>query len=323
MSSISVTLLAWILIVLLACTAFEPEKFPESELVFFGFNEVFMGQWSANSFTLKPLSFPALIHKVAGVAKGTHEDELILLGVDGDNRKFGVFVFKPSAGTLARILDQNSIEKIHTTFGPSIALAPSGNQIAFLSFGAVRPVSKDFKHREVTVNLEDGARTITTQNVWLYDLMSHRSTLLAKEEAIGATSLSWAPSGQTLTFDSIDGFIKSVDIKTHDVSKAARGRMPAWSPDGKQLAYVEDKTLVIKDVMNGLTRTIYKRWFWQSDFAEHLSWSPDGRYLAFNVYAGMAGYEYDCLVTEISSARSFSVHTSSYFCGPWVKNKRP
>jgi len=316
-------LLLGFLTALLACTACRPEKLPENKLVFFGFNEVFLGQWLNDSFTLKPLSIPVLVLRVSAVAQGPHEDELTLLGVGNDSGKFTVYLFKPSTGALTKILDQDSLDgSKHTTFGPWPALTPSGNQIAFLSFGATQQVSEDFKHREVTVDLDSGTRTIGTQNIWLYDLMSRRSTLVVKEKAFGNTSLSWMSNGQTLTYDSIDGFIESVDVKTRDVSKIARGRMPAWSPDGKQLVYVEDKMLVIKDVVNGLSRTIYKRWFWQSDFAEHLSWSPDSRYLAFNVYAGFAGYEYECIVIEVGTEVSFSVHTSSYFCGLWVNSKK-
>jgi hypothetical protein len=318
----SVFLLPGFLAALLMCTACRPEKLPESKLVFFGFNEVFLGQWFNDSFALTPLSIPVRVRRVASVAQGAHEDDLTLLGVDDVSGKFTVYLFSPFTGVLTRILDQDSLDgSMHKTFGPSPALTSSGNQMAYLAFGSLQTVSEDFKHREVTVDLNSGTRTIGAQNVWLYDLASRRSTLLVKEKAFGATSLSWIPNGHTLTFDSLDGSVESVDIKTHGVSKIARGRMPAWSPDGKQLAYVEDKTLVIKDDSNGLSRKIYKRWFWQSDFAEHLSWSPDGRYLAFNVYAGFAGYEYECIVIEVGSETSFSVHTSSYFCSSWVKSK--
>jgi hypothetical protein len=70
MHVLSVATVVGFLVALLACTYSQPEKFPENDLVFFGFNEVFLGQWLNDSFALKPLAIPERIRRVTSVAQG-------------------------------------------------------------------------------------------------------------------------------------------------------------------------------------------------------------------------------------------------------------
>jgi hypothetical protein len=86
-------------------------------------------------------------------------------------------------------------------------------------------------------------------------------------------------------------WVLSVPLAGGPVTAIAQGRTPAISPNGRLLAYVTDEVtsndlttggpeaIVVKDLAAGTQ----KRWAFSSDLPDiySLSWSPDGRFLAF------------------------------------------
>lgn len=77
---------------------------------------------------------------------------------------------------------------------------------------------------------------------------------------------------------------------------------PAWSPDGKYLALVSDRSgnpqIYMLDLSRGAESQSNRpvRLTWQGDYNSSPAWSPDGRYLA---YAGRRGGQFDLFVLDL------------------------
>lgn len=115
----------------------------------------------------------------------------------------------------------------------------------------------------------------------------------------GIRSMSWSPDGQQIAFAAhVD------DVSTLHIATIASGQVevmptqngatdPLWSPDGRWIAYLNDtpdQDLMVLDLANGRERLqldVLESIQAQRSFdpvsvilPEHLSWSPDGAWLA-------------------------------------------
>jgi hypothetical protein len=83
-----------------------------------------------------------------------------------------------------------------------------------------------------------------------------------------------SPDGNwTLNSDGPDIVVARTSGRTSRVIHAARS--PAWSPDGRSLAYVGAGGILVLDLRTGRTRR------WSRDVGFGLAWSPDGTQLAY------------------------------------------
>lgn len=107
----------------------------------------------------------------------------------------------------------------------------------------------------------------------------------------GTPSMAVSPAG-VVYFDSARGFrdyLFSVSLAGGPVTTVAEGWEPAISPDGRLLAYLTyaysdpslpgAEVIVVRDMRTGIRRS----WAFSSHDRDitSLSWSPDGRYLAY------------------------------------------
>jgi len=110
---------------------------------------------------------------------------------------------------------------------------------------------------------------------------------------------SFSPDGKQIAFswngekaDNFDIYIKLVNSEARPLrltSNAAEDIYPAWSPDGNQIAFVRHEgaqiTIFAISVLGGPERKLYSgtsAFYSLYEFGNALSWSPDGRYLAFS-----------------------------------------
>jgi serine/threonine protein kinase/Tol biopolymer transport system component len=155
-----------------------------------------------------------------------------------------------SAGTTRRVAFDDELE-----LDP--ALSPDGTRVAF-----VRDVG--------------GVLRIHTT-----DLATGRVLPLTAPGTQHQRTPRWSPDGRALAFHSED----RIHIATPDggtvtllqpADTTAWAAYPTWSPDSRQLAYVQHRSIVVHTLETGATRVIAA-----AREPHSLTWSPDGRWIAF------------------------------------------
>jgi WD40 repeat protein len=157
----------------------------------------------------------------------------------------------------------------------------------------------------------------------VYDSFTKQAHSLVVGRA--AFSLSWSPDGTEVTYDTWDGFIESVEVARAETTRLLRGDFPSWAPDGQRLAFLPDRSTVsIYHVGSKVSQEIHKRdgvrYFWKRQIVGPMYWSPDGRYLSFQVerWTLLLGSQLDCVVLDLTSQKEFSFDDGGLNCGPWV-----
>jgi Tol biopolymer transport system component/DNA-binding SARP family transcriptional activator len=92
----------------------------------------------------------------------------------------------------------------------------------------------------------------------------------------------WSPDGSEIAFQAdraiylVDAFGGAPRLLVRPIREVGWVAYPAWSPDGHQVAYVEDWAIYRRPIDGGPARLISR------DPAAHsLTWSPDGKWIAF------------------------------------------
>jgi len=177
--------------------------------------------------------------------------------------------------TVAADAKANNVEVIPVTGGArDMAVSPNGKEVAFIVRG------------EVFVTAVEGTAT-------------KQITHTAGQEA----NVSFSPDGNTLLYASErDGrwrvfqarrareaepyfYASTVVNETELLDDGHEHTQPQYSPDGKQIAFVEDRSTVkVVDLASGKTRTLLTadQVFSTRDGGQYFQWSPDGQWLLFD-----------------------------------------
>ncbi len=202
------------------------------------------------------------------------------------------------------------------TDNPGIDTTPAwlGNKIVFASeqgtglanLCTIDPDSRKvsqlthFDDMPVRYPTSDGKRVVFQKgaSIWIYDPASgakqlefslNSDRIHAREHpiAVGTTfrEAALGPTGKRIVIEA-QGQLVSVaaengDSRVIEADSSGRAMHPAWSPDGKQIAYISDKggeeQIYLGDAMGGLPKKLTS-----GLTGEHfsLAWAPDGKHLA-------------------------------------------
>jgi Tol biopolymer transport system component len=88
-----------------------------------------------------------------------------------------------------------------------------------------------------------------------------------------------APDQNLIAIKSFDNLIiKDLESNTLSQSMNSSGREVSWSPDSKQIAYQDQRSLTVRDLRSGATRSSSID---SNEAVFGISWSPDGKQIAY------------------------------------------
>jgi len=270
---------------------------------------VYLADWLGRSLKPRLLTeFPANMH-VRDTSTSPGDNLLAVLVRLPRNRewKWQLYLIDPLTGRYEKAFEDEGLG-----IGP-IAIAPGNQSIAFLSGGQGRSARSP------------SGLLWPLLDILLYDRTTQRVKPVLRERAY--EGLSWTPDGEQLTYPTPEGWIESVTLKTQRIERLVQGHVPAWSPDGKRLAYYREDSqggaVFIYDPARRISQEVHRASGWIRGFSGELYWSPDGRYLSFNVGMDLIGPTIRrCTVVEVETGKAVKVRSQGMYCGPWLAGQQ-
>ncbi|MDX9752137.1 MAG: S41 family peptidase, partial [Flavobacteriales bacterium] len=156
------------------------------------------------------------------------------------------------------------------------AVSPNGREVAFVHRGEVFVSSvKEGTTRRIT-NTPEQERSVRFSP-------DGRTLLYATERSRSAAGGSWDLWTTTIERKEEPYFFNATVLKEEPLlATPAEEFQPAWSPDGSEVAYLEERTTVrVLHIASKKTRTVLPgdRNYSYADGDQHFAWSPDGKWL--------------------------------------------
>lgn len=151
-----------------------------------------------------------------------------------------------------------------------MAVSPNGKEIAFVYRGEVFVAPVEGGDTKRVTNTPEQERSVSFSP-------DGRSLLYA-----GERNGSWNVYSTTIKREEEPYFYASTLLEEKEIiATEAEEFQPSWSPDGKEVAYLEERVeLKVVNVASGETRTILgaEHNYSYSDGDQHYDWSPDGKW---------------------------------------------
>ncbi|MEG2317833.1 MAG: S41 family peptidase [Rikenellaceae bacterium] len=209
-------------------------------------------------------------------------------------------------------LENENQVKFLSSDATDMAVSPSGKEVAFIVRGDVFVTSVDYVTTRRITNTPEQERNI--------EFSPDGRSLLYSSERNGV----WNIYETSIVREEDKSFTYATEIKEKPITTSATSSFQAkYSPDGKEIAYFEDRTTIkVLNLKTNKTRTILEGKFnySYSDGDQGFQWSPDGKYIATQ-YIGIGGWNStDMVIVNVETGEVTNLTESGYsdFNAKWV-----
>ena len=202
------------------------------------------------------------------------DGEIYTLKEGGKPQKVGIEIVSDSN-------DRDVIRQVYNSGATEIAVSPDAKEVAFILRGDVYVTSTEFATTRQITDTPEQERNI--------DFAPDGRGLVYASERGGQ----WQVYRATIAKKEEKQFTYATDVKEEQLTHSAKASFqPAYSPDGKEVAFLEDRTTLrvinlkskaIRTVMDGKYEYSY------SDGDQWFRWSPDSKWLLAG-YIGHGGW---------------------------------
>jgi tricorn protease len=194
-----------------------------------------------------------------------HGRDVYFVSDKGANKRFNIWKYNLDDKQSIQLTDFKDYDIHFPSIGPDDLVFEAGGKIYLLSLS-----SKEYK--EVDINVVTDEITLLPQKKKAKKFIQNSSL------AYNGNRVLLEARGDIFTLPVKHGFVKNITQ-----TSGAAERYPAWSPDGKMIAYWSDKTgeyqLTVKDLeKNGKEKTLTS---FDSGYRYNIYWSPDSKKIAF------------------------------------------
>lgn len=213
------------------------------------------------------------------------KDGMLCYGYDGDiYLNNGLGASKKLSVSISSDKSEKDVAVLNVTGGGDNDLSKDGKQIAFISRGEVFVASTEFGTvKQITDTPEAEADVVFSPD---------GKTLAYASEREGIWNIYTAELSHKE--DILFPYATVVDEKPLFKNNKVDRRGPVYSPDGKEIAYVEDRDrLMVYNIESGKTRQITDgSQCYSTGGVFGYSWSPDGKWFTMS-YCARGHYPYD------------------------------
>ena len=213
------------------------------------------------------------------------KNNVLCYGYDGDIYvKNGSASAKKLSVTVDSDYSDNGLAKVEVSGGSDNAVSSDGKQIAFINRGEVFVVSTEYKTvKRITDTPEAEADVVFSPD-------GKKLAYASEREGIWNIYTAEFTRKEDINFPNATSIVEKPLFKNNKVDR----RAPSFSPNGKELAYIEgrDKLMVI-NLESGKTRQITdgSQCFSTGGVFDY-SWSPDGKWFTMS-YCARNHYPYN------------------------------
>ena len=230
----------------------------------------------------------------------TNDGEIYTMRDNGSPQKVSIAINADTRGNDDKILPVN-------TGVTQTALSPNGKEIAFVVRGEIFVTSVEGGLTKRITNTPQQERTVEFSP-------DGRSLYYATERG-----KSWDIYRAYIERKEEPYFYASTVVKEEPViATDADEFQPKISPDGKEIAYLEERNLLkVYNIASKNSRTIVPKGvnFSYADGDQYYTWSPDGKWLAFNSNEGRWGSSEVALMKADGSGDRINLTQSGFFDG--------
>jgi len=199
---------------------------------------------------------------------------------------------------------ENDEKKVAVTALQEMAVAPSGKEVAFVFRGDIFVSSVgDNNIKRITATPEQETSVSFSPD--------GRKLLYASERDHG-----WKIYQAEIVRPQETGFATSSQVQeTALIANGKENYQPAWSPDGKEIAFIEDRTLLkIYNLASKKTRTLLTgdQLVSRRDHDQYFEWSPDGKWLLVQFMEQGSGNDEVGIVNADGNGKLVNLTQSGY-----------